>query len=71
LADGINKAQFTPKGLSVNWRTFSMAALVCSGVNGPKAKIPKPPALLTAATSSGVEIQLIPVIIMGYLMFNS
>ena len=47
-----------------------MASRVSSGVNGPLAKMPKPPALETAATSSGVEIQLMPGKMIGISMPN-
>jgi hypothetical protein len=42
-----------------------MDALVSSAVNGPVARIPRPPAFETAATSGGVEIQDMPGNTMG------
>ena len=60
FAPGINKVTPTPKGLSVSSRISRIEARVSSGVNGPLANIPKPPAFETAATNLGVEIQLIP-----------
>src|SRR5690606_14572197 len=57
---GISSVTPIPKGLLVKVRIWRIAARVCAGVNGPLARIPRPPALDTAATSSGVEIQLMP-----------
>jgi len=47
-----------------------MDCRVSVGVKGPVARIPTPPALETAATSSGVEIQDMPGRMMGYLHLN-
>jgi len=51
---------FAPKGLSVSERISLIAARVYFAPSGPVARIPKPPALETAATIFGVLIQLIP-----------
>ena len=60
-----------PNGLSVNRRISRIDARVCSAESGPVAKIPKPPALETAATSGGVEIHDIPGSTSGTLMFSN
>jgi hypothetical protein len=60
-----------PKGLSVRLLISLIASRVCSALKGPVAKIPKPPALETAATIFGTLIQLMPDKIMGYLMPKS
>jgi hypothetical protein len=52
-APGILRLQPTPKGLSVRARTSRMAARHSSGDMPPEARMPSPPASLTAATSCG------------------
>jgi len=59
-----------PKGLlGASFRIFRIASLqlVCWASRGPVASIPIPPALETAATSSGVEIHDMPGSMSGYL----
>jgi hypothetical protein len=48
-----------------------MDSRVCVAFKGPVARIPTPPAFDTAATNSGVEIQLIPGSTSGYLHLRS
>jgi hypothetical protein len=55
----------TPKGFGVSAFTFSMATSISSGRIVAPARKPKPPALETAATSSGVATQPMPVCTIG------
>jgi len=70
-APGKSSVAFAPKGLSVSLRISRMAARVSSGCRGPVARIPKPPALDTAATMLGTLIQLMPERTIGYRTPNS
>ena len=64
-APGWNMWKFTPNGLSVIDRTFSIAGPTSSARMTPAARKPKPPALLVPATSSGVATQPIAVWMIG------
>ena len=46
--------RLTPNGRSVSSPTSTSSGSSCSAVRYPAARVPSPPALLTAATSSGV-----------------
>jgi len=59
-APGMRSVAFAPNGLSVRLRISRMAARVWAASRGPVARMPRPPALDTAATILGTLIQLIP-----------
>ena len=60
-----------PKGLSVRVRISLIACRVSSTLSGPVARIPNPPASLTAATNLGTETMLIPESTMGCWIPNN
>mmetsp|Transcript_28368 Transcript_28368/g.40546 ORF Transcript_28368/g.40546 Transcript_28368/m.40546 type:complete len:108 (-) Transcript_28368:17-340(-) len=70
-APGIRSVVPIPNGLSVFERIVRIALRVSSADSGPVASIPTPPALDTAETSVGSEIQDIPGRTRGYLHPNS
>src|SRR5947209_9485459 len=55
-SQGNCRMKFTPKGLLVSWRTAASSSRKRSGGSICACNTPNPPALLTAATSSGPEM---------------
>ena len=62
---GASVRRFTPNGLLVPSWISSIALLICLSVRVAAARMPKPPALLTAITSGGYATHPMPVWTMG------